>query len=277
MVFFEEVKSSNGHGSLAHRIAAALSDEKADRASLVALCEETEVEIVLAPKVIETETERALDLSNSDPDSSDLAATKARGHFVRLTKAIPELTAKIAAIEAVEYAKAWDAEYQTLLNEEIQLAADLAQLYPALLTKLIGVFAKIDYHKARGNILNRRAPRGEDRRIQDAELAARNIGHYDAMHPPLREKLKLPNWDVSRDIAFPADPMEQINRTVALNNAALVHALELKSAGQFGPDWWQANKLQDQGMMKSRRCDKRNPGINFTNRCLTQIGDAVSV
>ena len=71
---------------------------------LSALWQESLDAIWSAKTTIETETERSLDLSNSDPDTADDKIRKAQRTVDRLSRAIPQLKDRVEQIDVREYA-----------------------------------------------------------------------------------------------------------------------------------------------------------------------------
>ena len=80
---------TNGHGaSLDARIAAVNASDDCDKAELIKLVAEAEQAITEAQQTIESESAAALDISNPDPDESDLAVRKATRTIARLDQAL---------------------------------------------------------------------------------------------------------------------------------------------------------------------------------------------
>ena len=220
----------------------ALGSEATDRDTLVSLWQRTVDAIAAAKATIEVESARTLDLSNSNPGASDEAVRVAHRTIDRLGKAIYLIKARVDALDADIYAQTWHAQANEIGAQRDALAQELAELYPSFVAKLAGVFARIDENKAAIANLHAQAPRGEPRRLIDAELAARGLERYTAEQPPLRDNLKLPRFDRPVDIAYPVPP--------ALNPFAVAmgehfRALDAKSAGMFGPDWHEAQKIDE--------------------------------
>lgn len=239
----KSIKRANGHtATLDARIAACLASDDADGAELVALVQEAEAAVAEAQATVERELANALDVGNADPDHSDELARKAERTIARLDRALPQLRERIRSLEAREYRERWNAAGDKLAIERDALADELRELYPAVIAQLADIFQRIDANAAAIGDLHGRAPHGEHRRLLDAELVARDLPNYDAVHPRLRDGLRLPNWDVSRDIAFPV-PIDW-NQQAALATAAFASRLTEKFALTCGPDWASARESQ---------------------------------
>lgn len=238
---------TNGHTApLDQRIAAGIVCDIADKAELTALIAEAEHVIAEAEETIKTESANALDISNSDPDHSDLQVRRAQRTIARLDQVIPKLQERIRSIEAFEYREQWNANADLLEAQHDALAEELAELYPSVVQQLSDLYERIDANNEAISRLHAAAPSiswGEaSRRLLDAELIARNLPNYDAAHPPLRNNLKLPDWDISRDIAFPV--IVDWNARAALLAAAQAKQLANKFAVSHSADWAKARELQ---------------------------------
>lgn len=224
-------------------LAEALSNTDTTRDTFVELWQKAIDAITAAKETIETESERALDLENADPDKSNEAVRVAKRTAERLSKATHKLKAKVDQIDAINYAEEWHERADEIAGERDKLAQELADLYPTFVTKLADLFARIDENKADIEHLHGYAPRGESRRLVDAELGARGLESYSAAQPRLRDNLKLPRFDRPIDVAFPEPPPLNPYAEVML---AHVRAVEAKQVGMFGPDWHEARKLVDE-------------------------------
>lgn len=240
-------KKPNGHGAtLDQRIAAVIASDDCDKAELSKVVEEAEQAITEAKATIQSESAAALDISNADPDSSDLAVRKAQRTIARLDQALPKLRDRIKSIELFEYREQWNAAANKIEAARDELAAELADLYPAVVEQLSDLFARIGQNSEAIDRLHAAAPSaawGENqRRLLDAELKARGLEHYDGVHPPLRANLKLPSWDISRECAFPV--VEDWNARAAVMAAGFASRLAEKFAVSHSADWVAARELE---------------------------------
>lgn len=237
------IKTTNGHAAtLDQKIAACFASDDCDKAALVKLFQEAEAAITEAKATIETESANALDIANPDPDESDLAVRRAQRTIARLDQALPKLRERIKSIEAFEYTERWHADADKLEILRDSLADELAKFYPWVVEHLADIFAKIDQNTAAIDRLHMNAPRGENRRLLDAELVARKLPGYDAAHPPLRNNLQLPDWGISREVAYPASPTIW-NERARLMAEALAKQMADKFALTHGPQWAEAREL----------------------------------
>ncbi len=242
-----KAKQAKAEPSLDQRIAEVLADDTADRDTLVALWQEACDAAVAAKAIIDAETPRILDLSNPDPSASDNAVRKARRTVERLTAATHQFAARVKKIDTAAYAVNWNAEADKVEAERDKLANELAKRYPAIVAELIELFTRIDANTAAISDLHGKAPSGKwgetPRRLLDAELTARNLDGYSAEQPPLRDKLQLPDFAHSRDIAFP--PPAPLNPFIhVMVNAARVY--ETRVAGRYSDHWHEAKAIEDE-------------------------------
>lgn len=236
-------KKSNGHtATLDQRIAACIASDVVDKSKLTKLVEDAVAAIAEAEETIKTESAAALDISNADPDAFDLAVRKAERTIARLDQALPKLRDRLREIDAREYAEQWHAAMNEAKGQRDPLADELAESYPSFVQKLIDLYRRIDENTALIDALHARAPIGEHRRLADAEQMARDLPSYDGVHPRLRDNLRLPDWDVSRDIAFPV--IVDWNARAALMSAAFASRLADKFALTHSADWGAARDLQ---------------------------------
>jgi hypothetical protein len=241
-------KPNGSTPTLDARIAAARASDHVNKAELVSLLAEAEGALDLAEKTIALESERALDLANPDPDECDVIIRKAERTVTRLQKAIPQLRDRIRSIEAYEYSLAWDSEAAALQDEDELLGQELPDLYLGFLEQITDWYKRADALKARIDALHARAPAAQwgdqQRRLLDPELVARGIDRYDAVHPRLRDNLKLPDFVQSSTIAFPPNPMDQWNRYAAQSHAAMAQRMAEKGALATGNNWHAGRDLQ---------------------------------
>ena len=230
--------------TLDEMLAEALADENAKRDVLINLWQQALDTIEVAKETIATESERVLDLQNADPDKSDKAVRTAQRTVERLTKAVHEIKCKVSQIDAVNYSKAWHERADQLASERNTLADELVKLYPDFVKQLADLYARIDENAAAISDLHSRAPRGEPLRLfEDAEIVARGLERYTAEQPPLRDNLKLPNFDRSNEIAYPKPAPLNPFINVMLDH---IKAVEAKQAGLFTSDWAAAQKVRNE-------------------------------
>ena len=226
------------------RLAAALSaNGEADKGTLVALVTEAESAIAAAQETIEIESERLVDIGNPDPEASDAAIRKAERTVARLDKAVQLLKARIRQLDEATYSRDWHKAADKLEAIRDAIAAELVELYPSVVEKLVDLFGRIDTVDAAINRLHGQAQFGERRRVIGAEQRARGLTAYSAAEPPLRDRLQLPDWSETHRVAFPVPP--PLNPFAAAMVGA-VQALERKSAGLYSADWAAAEKFADE-------------------------------
>ena len=170
---------------------------------LFALWQEAFASIKSAEQTVATETTRAEDIANDDPDQSFDLIKKAELQIKRLSKAIPRLRERVEALDRRNYAKQWHAVADEVEAERDALATELRETYPDLVTQIANLFARIDANSVAIDSLHTQVPEGEARRLNDAELVARGLERYTAEQPRLRDSLLLPDFDRPRDVTYP--------------------------------------------------------------------------
>lgn len=228
------------------RISTALRAEDTDREAFMTLWREAFDSITAAKETVETESANLLDIENPDPDASDDKVIKAQRAIDRLTIAIRRLKERVLELDAAAAEDAWQAEADKLEGLRDKLAQELAELYPSFVENVADLFARIDVNTAMIRNLNARAPSvrwGDKQRcLIDAELKARNLDRYSAAQPPLRDKLKLPDWTEPAAIAF---PVQVINQMYAASAGALA-AMNAKFAVTCNADWAAAKAIENE-------------------------------
>jgi hypothetical protein len=222
--------------SLDVRISATLASGDVDKTALVSLLAEAHEALSMAQNVIVAETTRLHDLSNEDPNASLDLINRSKLRVARLELAIPKLRDRIKAIELFEYREAWHTEADAV-EARGSKSAERLKHYAKFITWLEAEFNEIDDINSEIHALHARAPYGENRRLIEPELVARDLTNYDAKHPRLREQLKLPDFVRADTIAFPMDPMAEFNRRAAQQNEALTKRMKDKYGFVTGDNW----------------------------------------
>jgi hypothetical protein len=162
----------------------------------------------------------------------------------RLSKAIPRLRQRVEDIDKRTYLAEWHAYADEIEGERDALASELRDTYPSVVEQLANLFARIDQNTATIDHLHAKVPAGENRRLNDAELVARNLDRYTAEQPRLRDSLCLPDFARPRDVVYP--PRFDFGAMAALQSQAILQQLAQKDVLMCGRDWWAAKKLQDE-------------------------------
>lgn len=229
--------------TLDKRIAEALASKDTARDTFAQLYRKSFDAITAAKATIESETTRAEDIANANPDASFDLIKKAELQIKRLSKAIPRLRDRVEVIDRRNYLAQWHTLADQLELERDSLASELREIYPAIITQLSDLFGRIDANTAGINSLHSQAPDSEPRRLIDAELAARGLTHYTAEQPRLRDSLLLPDF-TRPHVTYP--PKYDFSAQAALSAQGLLQALAQKHALTCNADWWQAKQLQDE-------------------------------
>lgn len=233
---------SNGSTpTLDTRIADALNGDATSLAELRTLLKEAKETFAAAKLSAAAETKNTNDPRNPHPARSERALQRAQRTVTRLSLAIPPLEAKVKQIEYAEFRVARHEKANDLEKKRNSLAAELAGIYPNFLATITELYADIDCLAEQISQLHACAPIGEHRRLIDAELKARGLQCYTAAQPRLRDNLRLPNWDVSRTIAFP--PNLDWSAQAALAGEAMAQRMKEKYGMTYSADWAAARDL----------------------------------
>lgn len=181
--------------SLDKKIVAALAaNGSTSEDALVSLMNEIAETIAEASATIESETERALDLSNDDPDSSLATVQSLKTKITRWTNAYQRLGIKLEEHRNNEMVKIWHAKCDDVERERNILAGKWRETYVPFAKKLIQLYNEIDQCDARIDNLNRNRPRGVQRYIYETELVARGIESFDGVQVRLRQNSGCPHY-----------------------------------------------------------------------------------
>ncbi|HUN94801.1 MAG TPA: hypothetical protein VMU69_01000 [Bradyrhizobium sp.] len=183
---------------LKRRIATALSSSVSS-AEVAALIVEIVAAGIKSEEAILAERTKAADQAASPgPEDADNAP------YDQLGNALPKLQERLAELQAAEYAKAWEKDYQRV-KAQIEKAARKWQKYPKLIEQLIDILdtAAIDREILR---INDAAPAGEQRRLRGVELTARNLEEFNRYRPSVAKNVQLPQLEHSYKMAWPPPP-----------------------------------------------------------------------
>jgi hypothetical protein len=218
--------------TLEERIAAALSDDIAS-SDVAALIAETEKVITTADATAEQERMRALDPVAS-PDAAKARAAMEDAAFTRdrLRTVLPRLHARLKEVEAAEYLARWKPAYERVKADRDALAAEMREVYPAAVAKLVNLFQRMAESDRECSQINGSAPYGDHRRLLKVELTARGV-----------EGLLQPDVWIAETLRLPAFPRE--------TGPVLAWPLPTPPASSFvlvppgpGPDWHAELKAQ---------------------------------
>jgi hypothetical protein len=187
--------------TLEERIVAALSSTTITATELLALAGEVDVAILEADETASAERERALDPVAS-PDVAKAREAMENAALVRdrLRTVLPRLWDRQRAAEAAEHAARWEQDYVAVEAQTAALAAELAELYPMVVTRLTDLLGRIaDNDRERSRIAGRAAA-GEPRRVTGAEVRAR--GYFSTGRASLAQEVRLPAWEEAK-LAWP--------------------------------------------------------------------------
>jgi hypothetical protein len=165
---------------LDRRIATALSSD-VPSAEVAALIVELVATVCKSEEAVVAERTAAINLAALPGSQSVRTAMRADdAAYDQLCSALPKLKARLAELQAAEYAKSWEKDYQRV-RVQVEEAARKWTDYPKLVAQLIDILdtATIDQEISR---VNYSAPNGEQRRLRGVELTARNLEEPELEH-----------------------------------------------------------------------------------------------
>lgn len=139
-----------------------------------------------------------------EPESARTAMRPDDAFYDQLRSALPKLQARLAELQAAEYARSWENDYKRV-RAQIDGAARKWAEYPELVAQLIDILdtTAIDQEVSR---VNSSAPKGERRRLRGVELTARNLEEFSRYHPSVAKGVQLPELQHSYKMAWPPPP-----------------------------------------------------------------------
>lgn len=191
-------------GELDRRIATALSSNVRS-AEVAALIVELVAAISKSEEAVAAERTTAVDpAALPGPESARMATPADDATYEQLCSALPRLKARLAELQAAEYAKGWEKDYERV-KAQVEEAARKWTEYPKLVAQLIDILdtAAIDREISQ---VNGSAPNGEQRRLRGVELTARNLEEFDPYHPSVARSVQLPELEHSYKMAWPRPP-----------------------------------------------------------------------
>jgi hypothetical protein len=189
---------------LEHRIADALKADDIKSSDLAALIVETEIAAAAADKTAEEEREKALDPLAS-PNAAKARAAMEDAAFAsdRLHTVLPRLQARLADVQAAEYAARWEPDFEQVQARRDELAQEYATTYPRLLAQLVDLFSRAETVDKEISHINGSAPTGEHRRLLGVELTARDLECFTTANPSIASAVQLPDFERSAVLTWP--------------------------------------------------------------------------
>ncbi len=190
-------------GELNRRIATALSSD-VPSAEVAVLIVELVATVSKSEEAVVAERTTVDPAALLGPESIRTAMRADDAAYDLLCSALPKLMARLAELQAAEYAKAWEKDYKRV-KVQVEDAAQKWTEYPKLVARLIDIFdtAAIDQEISR---VNGSAPNGEQRRLCGVELTARNLEEFNRYHPSVAKHVQLPELEHSYKMAWPPPP-----------------------------------------------------------------------
>jgi hypothetical protein len=202
------------------RIAVALTSAStcADIAVLIA---EAEAALLTAIDAVERDRIKALDPT---VEVHEARQSLADAEFARdrLQAALAVLHARLQELQAQEHSEQWNSECAQVEAECHALAAEMREVYPASVRKLIDLLIRKKACDAKISRINGSAPAGVSTRLREVELVARNLRGFTQGEPPISKELRLPDWEQSNKLAWPP-PQTPLGVLVAQSMAAVDH------------------------------------------------------
>ena len=184
------------------RLKAALTDSSATitAATLEKLLHECDNAIAAAQQEAIDARERGLDfVASPDIKAAREAVDDAEFFVSRLLTQRPRLAALLDARRAQEQRAQYLARYEQLKSEGAALAQELAEIYPALVGPLVGVFTRIRAFEQQCSALHQTDP-GSMPHVVDPELQARGLAEFSRDLPSLLESVRLSDWRTGKEI-----------------------------------------------------------------------------
>ncbi|MGA7451705.1 MAG: hypothetical protein WBW73_10670 [Rhodoplanes sp.] len=135
---------------------------------------------------------------------------------------------------------AWEVDLEQVWDRRDRLAPELRETYPVFVAKLVDLLRRIEEVDEEVDRINRAAPRGECRRLDGVELAARDLDCFTARQPSITKSLQLPDFEDSERLVYP--PPEPDHMATTMYEAAAAYAQRLSVS--CNADWWQAKEAQ---------------------------------
>jgi hypothetical protein len=204
---------------LDRRIATALSSD-VPSAEVAALIVELVATVCKSEEAVVAERTAAINLAALPGSQSVRTAMRADdAAYDQLCSALPKLKARLAELQAAEYAKSWEKDYQRV-RVQVEEAALKWTEYPKLVAQLIDILdtAAIDQEISR---VNYSAPNGEQRRLRGVELTARNLEEFNRYHPSVAKHVQLPELEYSYKMTWPPPPPSLAGAYAALMTPGL--------------------------------------------------------
>jgi hypothetical protein len=186
--------------NLDDRIAAAFADSaKSD--NVETLIGEVEAAAIAVGEMADRARSRALDPALSAPDVAAARREMEDAAFRRdrLQVAVTKLGVRLGELRAQEEDDRRRATYEKVKAKRDRLAAELANVYPAIERQLVDLFTRLDANDKEVNYLNTRLPTNTERLLV-AELVARGLPGFvrnGTQIERMTEQLCLPAFEYS--------------------------------------------------------------------------------
>ena len=115
-----------------------------------------------------------------------------RSPAIRLRTALPRLQVRLKQMEAAEYLARWEPEYERVKAVRDALAAEMREMYPAAVARLVDLFQRMAECDRECSRINGSAPYGDHRRLREVELTARGVEGLLQPDVWIAEMLRLP-------------------------------------------------------------------------------------
>jgi hypothetical protein len=115
----------------------------------------------------------------------------------------PRLQARLQKQEAAEYLAEWRAQYEMLKVKRDALAAELREVYPMFVAKMVDLFSRIGANDSECSQLHRARPAGVKLHLDNPELVTRGLERFTRDNPAIAQELRLPDFEQSARTAWP--------------------------------------------------------------------------
>jgi hypothetical protein len=188
--------------TLEQKIKSALTTDKSSD-ELAALIAEVEATIPTASDAAEQERIKAYDPTIVDAHKARQSLADAEFARERLQAALPALQQRLQELQAQEYSVQWHDNYAQVEADSHALAAELREVYPAVVNKLVDLLTRKKACDAEVGRINGSAPAGVALRLREVELVARDLKGFTRGEPSITNELSLPDWDQPTKLVWP--------------------------------------------------------------------------
>ena len=216
--------------NLEQRAVAALRNDSVSLTELTELICEVESALTAADVTAEETWREGIDpVLSPDPVLARERVKAAEFAYDRLGALLSRLEARHQQIAAAERNARWEADYGRVKAERDQLAAELAETYPQIVAKLVGLLNRVACCERECERIAGTAPSGERRRLLGPELHAKGLTRFTRDTPSFTRDLRLPDWEQPATTSWPPQRAREM-----LTFPLYAHK------DRYSANWWRA-------------------------------------